>query len=239
MADRSRTLPTRGRGKKGKVERRRAKRLIQSTEIAFARAEPIIHAAIHAKRTGRPLNRFVTIAFGDGLCPLRASEALGKFLKSAGDWLRWHDAPVAFVWTIEHPPGKSEHAHLLIHVPEVLKADFSRLQRGWITRTRTYWAKGVVHSEPVGETDAALVGVLRYMLKGGDAETRQALGIDYFGPQGRVDGKRCGMSNSLGASARARENGPLGPSERPTAGKGRSSGDLTKPDTGAPSEAAE
>lgn len=225
MSDRAAPDRARHRGKKGKVERRRARRLVRSTEISLARAEPIVHAALHALRTERPLNRFITIGFEAGGCPVRTIEALGQFLKSGSDWLRWKGAPVAYVWVIENPPAIDEHAHVLIHVPDNLSAGFTRLQRGWLARTGTTCWRGIIHTEKVMPSHEALTGVLRYVLKGGDAETRKIFGIEDRGRQGHVEGKRCGMSGSLGASAREREIGFVGPSERPTSGNRN----LTKP----------
>lgn len=205
------------RGRFGRIERREASRLVESTEIAIAKAEPLILAEAHAASSGRQLNRFVTIAFAANNCPMRTVEALGLYLKAASDWLNCHGVPLACIWVIENPAHKDEHVHLLIHLPPDLTKRFSELQRGWIARTGTRWAKGVVKTKVVADTRKARAGVVRYMLKGCDAEVAGMLGIDRSN-EGPVKGKRCGFSESLGATARWRENGVVGASERPQTG---------------------
>lgn len=207
----------RKRGKFGRIERREASRLVESTEITIAKAESLILAEAHAASTGRRLNRFVTIMFAANLCPMRTSKALGLYLKAASDWLNTHGVPLVCVWVIENPAHKDEHAHLLIHLPAELEKRFSELQRGWITRTGTRWGKGVVKTEPVHDTSKARTGVARYLLKGCDAEAAGLFGVNRS-DQGPVRGKRCGFSESLGPTARWRENGVVGASERPQAG---------------------
>ena len=222
----------RKRGKFGRIERREASRLVTSTEITIAKAEPLILAEAHAASTGRQLNRFVTIAFAANLCPMRTVEALGLYLKAASDWLYTQGVPLVCIWVVENPPHKDEHVHLLIHLPTELEKRFSELQRGWIARTGTRWGKGVVKSKCVYDTCKARTGVVRYLLKGCDAEAAGLLGVNRS-DQGRVRGKRCGFSESLGPTARWRENGVVGASERPQTGKRppRRSRETTRPTT--------
>lgn len=215
-----------GYGKKGKVERRRAERLARSTEIPSAAAETMILSAAFARERGTRLNRFVTIPFKANLCPDRTLVALGRFLKLAGDWLRMKGVIPAYIWVIENPADADEHVHLLIHVPDDLRSDFARLQRGWIARTGTRVGKGVIHSKDIPDNADAITGLLRYMLKGADAETRKMFGIDHRGSQGVVEGKRCGVAQSIGRKARKRHGGVLGARERPSGG----GQNLKKPD---------
>lgn len=204
----------RKRGRFGKIERREASRLVESTEIAIAKAEPLILAEAHAASTGRQLNRFVTIAFAASNCPMRTVEALGLYLKAVSDWLGTHGVTLACVWVIENPPHKDEHAHLLIHLPPDLTKRFSELQRGWIARTGTRWGKGVVKTKSVYDSRKARAGIVRYMLKGCDAEAAKDFRVIRTN-EGAIKGKRCGFSQSLGATSRWRENGVVGASERP------------------------
>ncbi|GJL87880.1 MAG: hypothetical protein DHS20C03_15890 [Minwuia thermotolerans] len=222
----------RKRGKFGRIKRREASRLVTSTEIAIAKAEPLILAEAHAASTGRRLNRFVTIAFAANLCPMRTIEALGLYLKAASDWLNTQGVPLVCIWVIENPAHKDEHVHLLIHLPTELEKRFSELQRGWIARTGTRWGKGVVKSKCVYDSREARAGIVRYMLKGCDAEAAKDFRVIRTN-EGAIEGKRCGFSESLGPTARWRENGVVGASERPQTGKrppGRSR-ETTRPTT--------
>lgn len=218
-----------GLGKKGKVERLRAKNLARSTQISFGTAETIILSWAFARCQGWRLNRSISIAFKANLCPSRTVVALGRFLKLAGDWLRTKGVTPAYVWVIENPPDADEHAHIVIHLPAELRADFARLQRGWLVKTGTYFGAGVIKSEnlqcfpdePIKE-----LGPLRYLLKGCGQQTRAFFGIDHRGSQGVVEGKRCGVAQSIGCQARKRHSGVLGALERPSGG----GQDLKKPD---------
>ena len=207
----------RKRGKFGRIERREASRLVTSTEITIAKAEALILAEAHADSTGRRLNRFVTIAFAANLCPMRTVEALGLYLKAASDWLNTQGVPLVCIWVIENPAHKDEHVHLLIHLPTELEKRFSELQRGWIARTGTRWGKGVVKSKCVYDSRKARAGIVRYMLKGCDAEAAKDFRVVRTN-EGAIEGKRCGFSQSLGATARWRESGVVGAFERPQTG---------------------
>lgn len=192
-------------------------KLGRSFEITFAHAESLILAAAHATATGHCLNRFITITFKHPDERIRTQEALQKFIKLASDWLRYNDAPVAYIWVVENPVGVDEHVHILIHVPHNMAARFSRLTRKWIRRTGAEVYKGVARSEPIVSFDG-LMGLLRYLLKGCSPEAAAMFRIR-LEPQGWVTGKRCGMSQSLGATARARDNGVVAPHERPCSTK--------------------
>lgn len=204
-----------GFGKKGKIERRKAVRRVRTTEIDPADAESLILAAAYARALGLPLNRAITLAFKANNCPYHTQVALGLFLKLACDWLRTKGVRAAFIWVIENPSHADEHVHLLIHVPKYLCRDFSRLQRRWIGKTKTYFGKGVVRTQAFDESVPEMSKRLRYLLKGTDGETRQMLGIDHPGNQGCVEGKRSGISQSLGPTARYRAGGVQGHAERP------------------------
>lgn len=203
-------------GKKAKIERRKAKRRAQTSELSFESVENLIIAAAHAHAIGLPLNRFVTINFAAGGCTKRTQEALGLFLKQASDWLKTKGACPAWVWVAESPPDATDHVHILMHVPEGLRDRFARLERRWVKRTGTTVRAKVIKCRHVVEDINVVKDPLRYMLKGCNAENREVFGIvTDRPPQGTIEGKRCGFSQSLGPSARARSNGVLGSSERP------------------------
>jgi len=93
-------------------------------------------AARFAGKTGRPLNRYVTIhlerALGASSPGRRAipkagggpAMMLAQWLKSLRDWLAYHGHEAAFLWVRENPTG--EHAHILLHLPVGLKLRLSR-----------------------------------------------------------------------------------------------------------------
>jgi hypothetical protein len=74
------------------------------------------------------------------------------------------------------------------------------------------YAKGAANTRRIGGKAQVAPGVyvvnlwmsLRYMLKGADAETAQATGLERHSEGARIIGKRCGWSENIGAAARAR-----------------------------------
>lgn len=162
-----------------------------------------------AVQAGLPLNRFWSIHWqlagvGD---PLKAT---GRFLKLYGDYLRRHGVGPAYIWVREGGAAKGEHVHILAHAPPGIHV--ARRQRAWLTQCGAAWRLGVLNSRPVGRTyadawqapdgyEANLETALRYVLKGGESQTCGRLGMDHA-PQGRLIGKRCGVSQNLGAAAR-------------------------------------
>jgi hypothetical protein len=177
-----------------------------------------VHAATwFAREIGLPLNRHTTIHWQRGGVrePLAATT---RFLGLASAWARARGAGFAFVWVRETGPNKGEHVHILLRVPPDLADDFKRRQRGWLKACGAAWRKGVVHSERIGfslrhadqsgysgETYAANLGeVLDYILKGAGEIARHRLQLKRREPGGLIIGKRCGTSENIGASCRAR-----------------------------------
>ena len=183
----------------------------ESLTIGDAAARNVEAAVWWAVQAGLPLNRFWSIHWqlagvGD---PLKAT---GRFLKLYGDYLRRNGVEPAYVWVREGGAAKGEHVHILAHAPPVMHV--ARRQRGWLAQCGAAWRLGVLNSRPVGRTyayawqapdayEANLAMALRYVLKGGDSQTCGRLGMDHA-PQGRLIGKRCGVSQNLGPAARSK-----------------------------------
>lgn len=177
-----------------------------------------VHAAVwFARQIGLPLNRHTTIHWERGGVA-DALAATTHFLGLVTAWARSRGAGFAYVWVRESGPDKGEHVHILLRVPPDLAEDFKRRQRGWLKACGAAWRKGVVHSERIGlslrhadqtgysgETYAANLGeVLDYLLKGAGETARRKLGLRRREPGGVIEGKRCGVSNNIALSARAR-----------------------------------
>ena len=180
-----------------------------SSELSANQCEAVTEGAWEAVRLGRSLNRYITINWSTAgvATPLAATS---QFLKAAGDWLRSHGIPLAFVWTRENYHG--DHVHLLIHVPPQLARGFTRRQRGWLKALGAKTAKGVIDTTAVGRHYRSyevspvfyalnLDYVLRYLLKG--ASSDGARFTDHRRcPCGDVTGKRSGVSVYLGRHRR-------------------------------------
>jgi len=175
-----------------------------------------VHAAAwFAREIGLALNRHTTIHWERA----GVADPLGatlRFLELASAWVRSRGEAFACVWVRETGPGKGEHVHILMRVPPVLADDFKRRQRGWLKACGAAWRAGVVRSERIGyslrhadqggyagETYAAnLREVLDYVLKGAGRVARERLGLRRCEPGGVITGKRCGVSQNIGSSAR-------------------------------------
>lgn len=162
-----------------------------SSHLTEKQALELIEAATHARTIGRPLNRFVTIHLERGKNGRRAQEAIGHYLRMAGQWLATRGSPSTFVWVLEHAQGTGLHAHMLLHIPPEHVKQFADLARSeWLRHAGLQFAPGLIKSERVGPrgfnpTEAkdyerqsyrrSLQGTLRYMLKAIDPEAKSTL----------------------------------------------------------------
>lgn len=180
-----------------------------------AQLKSIRSAAHHAVEIGLPLNRFVTINLEAG-GSLDCVKAIGRFLKLQRDWLAFKDAELAYVWTQESAPCIGQHVHILLHVPPSIVRQVSNMHRRWLAASGVIFSRGIIRTKPVGRSYRhALVeeqygegywwhlqAAVGYILKqGGDA----APGTGHRSGKCRlsfVEGKRCGTSQNIGASAR-------------------------------------
>ena len=199
-------------------------------------AMDLIKAAIHASKIGRPLNLFVTLHFerANLLPTYRAQDAIGAWLKRAGQWLGLRAIPNTFVWVIEHAPGTGEHVHILMHCPhEHRKAFRAKAEKDWMCGAGMVPAKGdkgAIHIVRIGPRsydhgtatraehgtyNRQLKGILRYHLKGIDPDSKMALiagknapFVEMFGidPEYSVPiyGRRASRSQNIGPTARAK-----------------------------------
>jgi hypothetical protein len=184
---------------------------------------------VHAREIGRPLNRFITIHLEKAGIEIHGQEQLGKFLKLAGQWLGDRGVPATYVWVMEKGMGTGLHVHMIIHVPPILRKDFSyRARHQWPKLAKIKPLKGVIYTSPPTEAKAGrlgdapsgqsylnqLRGALRYMLKAIDPKaasriapllgtTAELLKVrpKYCSP---LYGRRCSRSENIGQTARAR-----------------------------------
>lgn len=164
-------------------------------------------AALFARAQGLSLNCFVTIKASDTDCdPDRWLGGLEYVRDQAAKWLAYQAGcsfmPYAAVWAIESPRGRT-HLHWLLHLPEALWARFEAMLRKWVYRGLGVPQSGVIHMR-VADGNA-----INYLLKGQAPE--HVPNPRWRGSQGGVKGKRCGMSQSLGPSARRSAGWPSGP----------------------------
>jgi len=198
-----------------KIERNRKGR--RSTALGLSEVRNIMAAAFFTAQEQRPLNRHTTVHF-DAAGISEPVVALRSYMKLARDWLRTQGAPFAYIWVRESGETKGEHAHILMHVPPQLVAQFARRERGWRKRIGAEREKGAFHSTSIGRSYRhgeigvqygqsyadALAGMIGYLVKGSDLRAVKALGLTRVAPGGELWGKRTGTSENIGRSARER-----------------------------------
>jgi hypothetical protein len=141
------------------------------------------------------------------------------FLKQAGEFLAYRGVERVHLWTLERPLFGPLNLHILLHCPPSLANEFSSMEKGWAKRAGLPLKKGALHRkqipEPIdsGAFLSSLESLGGYLLKGGDPQACNALGIHAVG-QGTIYGKRCGWSQSIGKVAQERAGFRFKPSMR-------------------------
>ena len=154
-----------------------------------------------AKQLGLPLDVFVTVnyhgTFPGG--PAMAS-TFRTALKRMCQWLRDHNAPVAWVYTHENPQDEKPNTHLLVHVPTRLRRAFKAKVSDWFQAL-----DGGVKVDPRNDNQRKAKGFgtrLQYMAKGADYLTcRRYEGRRARGGQGPISFKRAGVAQLLRKAA--------------------------------------
>jgi hypothetical protein len=164
-----------------------------------------------AEVAGRPLNLALTLNLSHTTCdPSRASAAFERLRDNHFTrWLRYQSqkarkagrpgyGPPTYTWVIEAKDGYP-HVHWNLHIHPSLRKPLLKKTEAWLERAAGEIEKpfGAIHSTPITNTR----GLARYCMKGIDPHQAKARHIrpEY---QGTVTGKRCGVSESLGLSAR-------------------------------------
>jgi hypothetical protein len=168
-----------------------------------AQAAALRDAAAHAAALGLPLTRFLTIHWQRlGVPDTRAAKATGAFMQCVADWLRKRGHHTAWVWCRENSAAAGTHCHIALHIPGDVTLPF-RLTRRWLERIAgARYRSSAIHTRRIaGHANAAAVSpdhyaaniatLLGYMTK---ATAR--------GHGGSVIGKRCGVSQNIGAKER-------------------------------------
>lgn len=178
--------------------------------LTAKQAERIIDAAEFATWVGIPLNTTVTIhwalAGGPGKGNWSARQA--RLFEHIRHWLNRRGGEWAAVWTIEAgEKGKDVHVHFAMHLPSEIEENELR---SYLLSQLQAEVNNVLEVRPVqywdgdGWIKGGLKGWLRYMLKGLDPKHYDTFSISkkHHNTQGNVFGKRCGMTQNIGLSAR-------------------------------------
>lgn len=158
-----------------------------------------------ASMIGRPPTHFITIhwykADGGG----DADRRFARFRVLAQKWLYRKKSPkktrhpLTCGWVLEAPKGEI-HSHMAIHIPMGLEKEFIAKLPSWVGGNVI---PGTIDVRPITDN-----GWQKYVLKGVGP-----VGWDHFNiskhrrdAQGKIEGKRCGISQNIGPAARKRWN---------------------------------
>lgn len=193
--------------------RNRADRL---TEVLTAeQCEKLKAATLFARSVGLAFNRHWTIhSQMAGIEPHRGAHFIGTVLNAAGKAAKRHGGQLAAVWVRENGEGKGEHAHILMHLPRGM--NLANRTRRWIVAAGGTYRRNVSRVRSIGgllssgelADDRYLLNadnVLAYLLKHGDQQAMEALGLPLWGRRGWIIGKRCGSTQNIAESAQRRQ----------------------------------
>lgn len=131
----------------------------------------------------------------------REQDALSRYLKIMGQWLRLRGVPMTFVWVMENSIGRGEyiggngmHVHLLVHCPSEYRRDFKKLAEGkWLALSGMEIVKDAVKIKRIGSRQYdglnesqhrqtayhnALSGQLLYLMEGLNPDCHKKLQDD-------------------------------------------------------------
>lgn len=193
-----------------------------SNTISLEEVTNLINAHNYSEKIGLPLTLGMVITWGktSNWSEALLKERLSKFLDNVRHWMYRRDLPVAYIWTTENSYRMKLHTNFLIHVPrdhfwDLVKA-MPNLIPHYSGNPATYEVVGDSGVKPpkfLFHTNQRK-GIVKYFLKGMDhsktftgpdgttLNVGDALGIAHRGQQGRVPGRRVGISHSLAPTSR-------------------------------------
>lgn len=176
--------------------------------LARRSAEALLHAVRFASESETPLNTFITINLNVlGIASVEATtffQRLREKIARAWAYKRANHmpalGPLRDCHTHENPGGNMPHVHWLISIPLNYRAEFlSGLEKRLVKMTNVAELGNALHVQSI-----ATPGTLaKYLVKGVDPCFKDYFHLAKVTDEGRVLGRRMGVSRSLGRAARA------------------------------------
>ena len=192
--------------------RNRADRM--SDRLTLEQCEKLIQAARFAELIGLPFNRhWIVHNERAGISPENGQAFVGRLLRLARSYVKRRGGQFAAIYCRENGDGKGEHVHILMHVSPALS--LLNKTATWVRKAGGTYRAGVSRVATIGGSlkrldpasehyQANADMVLSYLLKGADELAAEALGLRKCAEYGWIMGKRCGASENIGSTARAR-----------------------------------
>jgi hypothetical protein len=194
-----------------RVEATKPKRQPHASKyITIRQASNMMAARRFAWEIGLSLVAHLTIEWSlTDACDDPDGKLFARFREGLSKWLQRHGIEFAAVWCRERRAGGQSdvvHCHLLFHLPVEYRSGKRLLQvEDAISRLVTRHGRDITHERAVDLTiwrdpDG------KYLIKGGGPKVwkRFRLRKDHRRLQGIIHGKRCGVTENIGAAARKR-----------------------------------
>ena len=183
---------------------------VTSDYLTLRQARDLIAATQYALAIGKPLTRHLTVRLErQGVSDADAVKAIGRLITLLRDHVRkTTGGEIAYIWSRERGVIIGGHVHILLHLPAGYIWQGKRVQR-WIERiSGRQYKKGSIKTTRVGGTAKAheqnpglylanLATVVGYVIKGTCPRAGATLELGRIKPQGRIIGKRCGLSQNI------------------------------------------
>jgi hypothetical protein len=185
--------------------------------IETEQASNLLAAVKFAWLIDHPLNLAININLDLAAVDDRPQDFVTGFLKPIVQWLRTKGEKAYYIWVLENPPQGSLNVHILLYWPPQSRKGLGARLRKWLKlsggRSRARVLDVKILRQPgedwVGRPYGRNTGdfkYARYLLKGADPDfCRQWENVPCLN-QGPIEGKRSGMSQTLGVTARARDD---------------------------------
>jgi hypothetical protein len=180
--------------------------------LTLPQATNLMAAVTFAREIGTPLNAHATIHWvGTEAGDDPNGERFAKVREGLDKWLKRHGVPggLTAIWVRERLSGGSAevvHCHMLFHLAHPLFRGKRQNQvRGTLERLIDRHGNGNYADYTLKLTFPFNPNGV-YLLKGGGPDVWRRFGVpnSWRGSQGRIDGKRCGTTQNIGAASRQR-----------------------------------
>jgi hypothetical protein len=153
----------------------------------------------NAHDNGYELNRFWTIHLKGTPYEKNPQKLLNQLMKNTREWLKRRGAKFVYVWVLENGKYKGIHAHIMMRVPRGMQNDYKKALYGWTGLEKDRFKHVEIMYPPWDflRSYKNAHGVRKYICKGWigkNEKTHRALGDIIPSFQGRIIGRRCGMS---------------------------------------------
>ena len=174
-----------------------------SSHISMKQAKALTDSAHFAARVGLPLNYHLTMhlsAEESATTDADAQRLRQQVFERARKWLQRRGYDLAAVWVLERSVTLGLHCHVALHLrPGDAQAFMEKLFE-WTEASNP----GAINLRRVGPP-LWLVGLLRYMLKGGTAKVREKYRVpndnNHYRNQGVITVKRTGITTAINSKA--------------------------------------